>query len=589
MIGSLYSGLSGLMGYQNAVDITGNNIANQGTIGFKYGRASFGSLFTSNLESRKDVNNLIASDNPGRIRNTGIGTQITSIDTIMTTGIIENTGVFSDLAIGGEGFFFVGPGSHDSGSIAGKIYASRVGNFEKNAFPDLVQTSTGLYLYGFVAEKNANNDFEINNVPTEEEMLDALDNVEKKTEYLNRLEPIKLEEFQSIPPKSSKALAVSGILNSQLGPKKMMRIEISDNQGNPYEVLLEFDRDFSMIDSELGKNYETYTMNLTVKDPSGAEISPIDPSSKTIIFSPDGSMLTESGTTVSNIGITLPGSEITLLKSTLTENVHYTSPKTSSYADIITVTGDVEEVPFTFEKIERGDWVMRPDLPVSGEITEVRLKGANGEYVIANDGSTPLESGGVRLGFATDGSLTSQNIVDENGNTIEALDSIVYVFSDGSTQETAWNASNFSQVASTSDVRIEQEDGRVTGALVNLEFSPDGYLLGNYSNKAQIRLALVPLSRFRSTEAIAPTTTNPLLYQIKFDEETGNVDGNFFGYFRPNQGLTGGLVPYALESSNVDISKEMVNLIKYQRAIQLNSRTVQTADQILQQAIQLKG
>jgi flagellar hook protein FlgE len=53
--------------------------------------------------------------------------------------------------------------------------------------------------------------------------------------------------------------------------------------------------------------------------------------------------------------------------------------------------------------------------------------------------------------------------------------------------------------------------------------------------------------------------------------------------------MSGNLVPYALEMSNVDISKEMVNLIKYQRAIQLNSRTVQTADQILQQAIQLKG
>src|SRR6056297_1227435 len=147
MIGSLYSGLTGLMGYQNAVDVTGNNIANQGTIAFKSSRTSFSSLFT---ENRSYASPTVMG------RKVGLGTTISSIDTIMTMGIIENTGVASDVAIGGDGFFIVGdkPTEMEDGEQTGsdKKYLSRVGNFEKNMFPDLIQTSTGHILYGYLGK-----------------------------------------------------------------------------------------------------------------------------------------------------------------------------------------------------------------------------------------------------------------------------------------------------------------------------------------------------------------------------------------------------------------------------------------------------
>jgi flagellar hook protein FlgE len=171
---------------------------------------------------------------------------------------------------------------------------------------------------------------------------------------------------------------------------------------------------------------------------------------------------------------------------------------------------------------------------------------------------------------------------------LEEIQGFVFTYEDGSQIEVEWKDTDLIESALIADVNATQIGGRSSGYLTNVEFSSDGYLLGNYSNKSQAKLAFIPLARFRSTEALASTSTDPLLYQIPVNE-AGTPDINFFGYFKPGQGMSGNLVPYALEMSNVDISKEMVNLIKYQRAIQLNSRTVQTADQILQQAIQLKG
>ena len=134
------------------------------------------------------------------------------------------------------------------------------------------------------------------------------------------------------------------------------------------------------------------------------------------------------------------------------------------------------------------------------------------------------------------------------------------------------------------------------GYLSDVSFSADGYLLGNYTNGVQENLAFIPLSRFKSSEVLSSSGGDPLLYNMPFvnaqddqAEPETELSDNFFGYFKPGSGVAGSLMPNTLEYSNVDISKEMVRLIKYQRTIQLNSRVVQTADQILQLASQMKG
>ncbi|MDN5360462.1 MAG: flagellar hook protein FlgE [Thermotogaceae bacterium] len=587
MIGSLYSGLTGLMGYQNAVDVTGNNIANQGTIAFKYSRAAFSSLFSENRYYAS--NNVDGQGNFGitsRTKRAGLGTNLSSIDTIMTSGIIENTGVFSDVAIGGNGFFFVGPNKdQNSESVAGRLYASKVGNFEKNMFPDLIQTSTGLALYGFLGKDDGNGNIVFDDIPTEAQMMDATQ-VEKGG-FLDRLEPITLEDLQTISAKKTESIKFSGVLDTQVGPDKLVRMNQTDNLGTPYEVYFELSRDYSMLDSSLGEQYEQYELSIQVKDTDGNIMDGIVPESKRVVFSPNGQLLNESGDAISNLKITLAtGNEINIEQEGL--NFNYQSPRVVTYADIFAQTGDEDKLPLSFEKIEAGKWRLKPDLPQAGNMTKISLKGQTNEYILKDKDSSIIETDGIELGFDSTGKLISKNIVDTSGNLLEEIQGFVFTYEDGSQIEVEWKDTDLIESALIADVNATQIGGRSSGYLTNVEFSSDGYLLGNYSNKSQAKLAFIPLARFRSTEALASTSTDPLLYQIPVNE-AGTPDINFFGYFKPGQGMSGNLVPYALEMSNVDISKEMVNLIKYQRAIQLNSRTVQTADQILQQAIQLKG
>ncbi len=587
MIGSLYSGLSGLMGYQNAVDITGNNIANQGTIGFKYSRAAFSSLFSENRYYAS--NNIDNNGNYGvsnATKRPGLGANLSSIDTIMTTGIIENTGVFSDVAIGGSGFFFVGPnkGVEDS-SISGRLYASKVGNFEKNMFPDIIQTSTGLSLYGFLGKDDGKGNIVLDEIPSESEMMDSTP--VQKGEFLKRLEPITLEKLQTISSKKTESIEFSGILNSQLGPDKFVRIEQTDNTGTPYEISLEFSRDLSMLDSPFGKEYERYDMTIKVKDLEGNVAEGFSPATKSVVFSPSGEMLDENAQALNNLKISLDGgTEINVEKEKLM--IRYQSPQVATYSRIYSQKGDADQIPFVFERVDTNKWRLKSELPETGNVSKISLKGANGEYILVDSDSEAAQSDGIELNFSNSGELVTKKILDENGQQIEDILSFVFTYEDGSTAEVAWEDNKLMESALDSNVNAFQKGGRKSGYLMNIEFSSDGYILGNYSGEFQLKLAFVPLARFRSTEALASTSSNPLLYELPLNG-VGSPDINFYGYFKPGQGMSGNLVPYALEISNVDISKEMVNLIKYQRAIQLNARTVQTADQILQQAVQLKG
>ncbi len=59
-------------------------------------------------------------------------------------------------------------------------------------------------------------------------------------------------------------------------------------------------------------------------------------------------------------------------------------------------------------------------------------------------------------------------------------------------------------------------------------------------------------------------------------------------YEQPGVNNTGEILQKSLENSNVDIVEEMVNMITAQRAYELNSKSVMTADNILATAVNLK-
>jgi flagellar hook protein FlgE len=140
MLRSLYTGISGLLGSQQKLDVVGNNIANASTAGFKRSRVNFQEAFSQTLRHASAPGDAAAGRVPMQV---GLGTKVASIDRILEQGGLELTGNFTDLAIHGEGWFIVG----DS---AGTYY-TRNGAFQVNALGGLV-TASGQAVHGLNAD-----------------------------------------------------------------------------------------------------------------------------------------------------------------------------------------------------------------------------------------------------------------------------------------------------------------------------------------------------------------------------------------------------------------------------------------------------
>ncbi|MYL48690.1 flagellar basal body rod protein FlgG [Halobacillus litoralis] len=116
MLRSMYSGISGMKGFQTKLDTIGNNIANVNTYGYKKGRVTFQDMMSQTMSAAQgptalaDGENIRGGLNPSQV---GLGSQVGSIDTIHTQGNRQTTNRPLDLALEGDGMFVLGEGTED--------------------------------------------------------------------------------------------------------------------------------------------------------------------------------------------------------------------------------------------------------------------------------------------------------------------------------------------------------------------------------------------------------------------------------------------------------------------------------------------
>ncbi|HEX3738630.1 MAG TPA: flagellar hook protein FlgE [Terriglobales bacterium] len=124
--------LSGLTAESTALSAIANNLANQSTVGYKDTRVLFSDLFYENLGTS-------GSGDPIQL---GAGTEIDSMPGMFTQGSVQSTGVPTDVAIQGSGFFVT--------QQAGVNSYTRAGNFsvDKNNF---LVTADGEQVMGYPA------------------------------------------------------------------------------------------------------------------------------------------------------------------------------------------------------------------------------------------------------------------------------------------------------------------------------------------------------------------------------------------------------------------------------------------------------
>ena len=134
MVRSLWTAATGMNGQQNNIDTISNNLSNVNTSGYKQQRAEFEDLIYQNV---KMAGTPATEDTVTPVGvQMGAGVKLASTQRIFTQGNLQNTGVTTDLAITGEGFFRV---QQYDGSYA----YTRDGSFKIDSNGQLV-TSNGL-------------------------------------------------------------------------------------------------------------------------------------------------------------------------------------------------------------------------------------------------------------------------------------------------------------------------------------------------------------------------------------------------------------------------------------------------------------
>lgn len=139
MIRSLSTGITGLQQFQQRMDVISNNIANVNTTGFKSARVNFADSFSQTLRGSTSADGTSSGTSAIQI---GSGVVTAAINNLYTQGSITRTGVSTDLAISGEGFFIV------RDPVTNVEFATRAGEFRLDANGYLI-SSTGLRVQGF--------------------------------------------------------------------------------------------------------------------------------------------------------------------------------------------------------------------------------------------------------------------------------------------------------------------------------------------------------------------------------------------------------------------------------------------------------
>lgn len=209
--------------------------------------------------------------------------------------------------------------------------------------------------------------------------------------------------------------------------------------------------------------------------------------------------------------------------------------------------GSQIDLNIAFENTGPGAWTWTPETS-AGTVT--------------GGGTLQFNAEGI-LDPATDATI---NITPSSG--ANPLD-LTWVLSDGTV----------TGYASPSSTTYATQDGFPDGTLESVSIDQDGFVMGIYSNGEQERLYRIALADFPNYNGLNSVGDN--LYVRTF--EAGDVTEG-----TPSNGRLGTLTSGALEMSNVDLSREFVNLITTQRAYQANSKVIITSDEMLAELMNIK-
>ncbi len=558
---TLYTGLSGLNVNQTQLNVVGNNIANANTVGFKASRALFKSQFYVTTAAGTAPTSDDGGSNPSQL---GLGAQVSSIEEDYSAGTIEPTGVNTDMAVDGDGFFVV--------KTSGGQQYTRDGSFTLNSADQLVNTSGG-FVQGFGV------DAENNIIPGQ------LQNVTVPLGATTTAKATTSVKLQGNLNAAGDVATGQSILNSQpittVGglavPTGTTLLTSLASQSAPGTALIAVGDVYTLKGQKDGRDQTpqtfTVTATSTVNDLTTFYNQGLGIDTTVGGTPPPGATIETSTTTPTAANLVITG------------NLGTQNSLSLAGSDFISQAGNT---PFTFvDGTDNAGFTSNPNgesvhttftafdslgNPVNVDVTAVLQSKAD----TGNTWQFYATSGDNKGGAGTvlgDGTLTfdgSGALKTVTGNTIN----IDRTGTGATTPLTlTMDFSGVSQLAGTnSDLVMSQQDGSGIGSLQTFSVGNDGTIVGSYSNGLTKTLGQVALATFKNNDGLIDNGGNT--YSQSANSGVAIVSA-------PQALGAGAVRSGALELSNVDLSKEFTNLIVASTGYSAASKVITTSDQLL--------
>ncbi|MEN4559833.1 flagellar hook protein FlgE [Pantoea agglomerans] len=190
----------------------------------------------------------------------------------------------------------------------------------------------------------------------------------------------------------------------------------------------------------------------------------------------------------------------------------------------------------------------------------------------------PVDSTTGTASPATNLTFTSSGILNGTGNVTVDIGAL-----NGSaanqTMQLSLLGSKQQNTGAKSTFGNPSQDGYAPGELTSYVINNDGTISGSYSNQKTQLLGQIALANFSNAEGLKSEGNNVWSATAASGQALVGLAGT---------GNLGTLTSGALEASNVDQSKELVNMIVAQRNYQANAQTIKTQDQILNTLVNLR-
>ena len=243
---------------------------------------------------------------------------------------------------------------------------------------------------------------------------------------------------------------------------------------------------------------------------------------------------------------------------------------TSNFSNSVTVydnIGTARVATIYYNKESNNVWsyrVMVDGKDVEGGTPEKMVLTAKGKLTFNNKGILQKEEAESSSFNFNKGAAPGQKIEFDFGRSIE---------------EGGEGLDSSTQFGSSTVVSRHTADGHSAASISSFSFDTKGVLRGIYSNGESKDLAKIALASFENNEGLYKQGKNLYRETIKSGRP---IMGN------PGEGGRGEIIPKSIELSNVDIADQFVSLITSQRNFQANAKTLQTADEMLKEVLNIK-